>query len=301
MPELPEVETVRRGLAQRAAGRKVAEVKVLNPSIVKGSAEMLCQALPGRTIGQLHRKGKALGIEFRSAHGQPSCYLLVRLGMTGQLVVTSQDSPLLPHTHLRLAFEDGREELRFRDPRRFGLVRCCRLDEIEAIYNAMGPDALEISKGYFMDAIKGRRGAIKGWLLNQAMLAGMGNIYADEALFLAGIHPQTPAGRINPAAARRLHRAVIKVLRRSVRLQGTSFRDYINIEGKPGNFSPRLQVYQRTGEPCRKCGAAVRRVIVCGRSSHFCPRCQLRPRKVAPPGTTRKTAAGVSRRAQGSL
>jgi len=119
------------------------------------------------------------------------------------------------------------------------------------------------------------------------MLAGLGNIYADEALFRAGIHPLAEPGRIPEAARRRLHRAVKKVLARAVALQGTSFRDYIDIEGRPGNFLPRLKVYQRTGEPCRRCGCAIRRVVVGGRSSHFCPNCQPRPRHVATAGPVR--------------
>src|SRR5437660_279066 len=134
-------------------------------------------------------------------------------------------------------------------------------------------------------AMRGRRGSLKGWLLNQQVLSGLGNIYADEALFAARIHPLAQPGRLSSAAARRLHRAVKNVLKRAVELQGTSFRDYIDIEGRPGGFSPMLRVYQRTGEPCRRCGHRIRRVVVCGRSSHFCPECQRRPRHAASPSS----------------
>jgi formamidopyrimidine-DNA glycosylase len=131
----------------------------------------------------------------------------------------------------------------------------------------------------FIQGLKGRRTPIKSWLLNQARLAGVGNIYADEALFEARIHPLTEAGRLKRSAASALHRAVERVLRRAVAKQGTSFRDYVDIEGRPGRFAASLKVYQRTGQPCARCGAKIRRLVLGGRSSHFCPRCQPRPRR----------------------
>jgi formamidopyrimidine-DNA glycosylase len=196
-------------------------------------------------------------------------------------VVARRDTPLLPHTHVLLSLDDGAEELRYRDTRRFGRLRCCTADELEAIFGRLGPDAQQIHETTFLKALKGRRGAIKSWLMNQQLLSGLGNIYADEALFLARVHPLTQAGRLSPNAARRLCRAVKKVLDHAVALQGTSFRDYIDIEGRTGNFLPRLRVYQRTGEPCRRCRRPIRRLIVAGRSTHFCLKCQPRPRRVA--------------------
>jgi len=210
-------------------------------------------------------------------NGTAPRYLLVRLGMTGQFTVAPQGAPLEPHTHVRILFEGGAEEIRYRDARRFGRLRCCTREQLDQVFASLGPDAPEITLEQFFRAMQGRRGAVKAWLLNQKMLAGLGNIYADEALFEAGIHPLAQPGRIAEAAARRLHRAVRSVLSRAVALQGTTLRDYIDIEGRPGNFQPRLKVYQRTGEPCRRCGHDIRRVVVGGRSSHFCPRCQPRP------------------------
>lgn len=283
MPELPEVETVRQGLLKRALRRRLAAIEVHNPLVIVGSADDFTKAVAGRRIQSVVRKGKALALELVAKNGAAPRYLLVRLGMTGQFTVVPQGTPLEPHTHVRMLFEGGAEEIRYRDPRRFGRLRCCTGKELDLIFAALGPDAPEIAPDQFFRALYGRRGAIKAWLLNQKMLAGLGNIYADEALFEAGIHPMAQPGRMAEATARRLHRAVRSVLARAVALQGTSFRDYIDIEGRPGNFRPRLKVYQRAGEPCRRCGKTIRRVVVCGRSSHFCPNCQPRPRHVAPP------------------
>jgi formamidopyrimidine-DNA glycosylase len=279
MPELPEVETVSQGLQRRALGRRIQAVEVRHPGVIVGSPEQFAAELKGRAIVSVQRKGKALALEL-SAENQPPRYLLVRLGMTGQFTVSARQTPLEPHTHVLLALGE-REELRFRDVRRFGRLRCCTRDEAEAAFERLGPDAQRVTEEQFLNAMRARRGAIKSWLMNQQLLAGLGNIYADESLFVARIHPLAQPGRISLRKARRLFRAVRKVLERAVKLQGTSFRDYVDIEGRPGNYEPNLRVYQRTGEPCRRCGWPVRRLVVAGRSSHFCPRCQPRPRYVA--------------------
>ncbi len=300
MPELPEVETVLRGLKEKVLGRRVECVEILGPSVVVNSPEEFAADLAGRTLRAFHRKGKALAIELgapRSKDGEATRYLLVRLGMTGQVRVAPRSTALDPHTHVRIFLEGAREEIRYRDVRRFGRLRCLTRQELDAVFGRLGPDAPLISEKEFFAAMHGRRGAIKAWLLNQQLLSGLGNIYADEALFEAGIHPLSQPGRASRASARRLRRAVKKVLERAVRLQGTSFRDYIDIEGRAGNFLPRLKVYQRTGEPCRRCGRRIRRVIVAGRSSHFCPHCQPRPRHAAPP--SRIGIRGGKKRARG--
>lgn len=281
MPELPEVETILRGVKARALGRCVTSVEVLHPSVIAGDADEFATAVAGRRIASLERKGKVLAIELRGRRDDAARYLLLRLGMTGQFVVVPRQAPLLPHTHVRLVLDVGAEELRYRDLRRFGRLRCCTREEVEMVFRSLGPDAQQINEEQFLRALAGRRGAIKSWLINQQFLSGLGNIYADEALFLARIHPLTQAGRISRRAVRRLHRAVRKVLARAVALAGTSFRDYVDVEGRPGSFRPRLRVYQRTGEPCYRCHRPIRRVIVTGRSSHFCPQCQPRPRRVA--------------------
>lgn len=281
MPELPEVETILRGLRARALGRRVTAVKVFNPQVILGPCADFTAAIRGRSITGLLRKGKALAITLSAQAGGTPRYLLVRLGMTGQFTVLPCAAPLEPHTHVRLVLDDGAEELRYRDVRRFGRLRCCTRRELEGVFARLGPDAREINQEQFLAALRGRRGAIKSWLMNQQFLSGLGNIYADEALFAARIHPLTPAARLSPRAARRLLRAVKQILDRAVELGGTSVRDYVDVAGRPGNFRPRLRVYQRTGEPCRRCRLPIRRLIVAGRSSHFCSRCQPRPRHVA--------------------
>lgn len=296
MPELPEVETIRRGLEEHARGRRVAAVEVRHPAVIAGSVEKFVGEVKGRTLQAFERKGKALAVTLAASDGATPLYLLLRLGMTGQFVVASSSAPLLPHTHVRLVLDGGREELRFRDPRRFGRLRCCTRAELDSILGRLGPDAQQIGATQFLATLRARRGAIKNWLMNQQFLAGLGNIYADEALFAARIHPLTPAGQLSMPAARRLYRAMQGLLARAVELQGTSFRDYVDIEGRAGNFLPRLRVYQRSGEPCRRCGTQIRRLLVAGRSSHFCPRCQPRPRRVARMRGPRKAAvvaAGV--------
>ena len=279
MPELPEVETVLQGLQKRALGRRILAVEVRHSGVIVGSPVEFAAEIEGRAIVSIRRKGKALALEL-AAENAPPRYLIVRLGMTGQFTVSPRQAPLPPHTHVLLALGE-QDELRFRDVRRFGRLRSCTREQMEALFARLGPDAQQVTEAHFLSAMRARRGAIKSWLMNQQLLAGLGNIYADESLFVAGIHPLAQPGRVSTLKARRLFRAVRKVLDRAVKLQGTSFRDYVDIEGRPGNYEPRLRVYQRSGEACRRCGRLIRRIVIAGRSSHFCPRCQPRPRHIA--------------------
>ena len=281
MPELPEVETVLRGLRRRMLGRRIIVIEVRHPAIVLGDPEAFVSRLEGRTAVTVQRKGKVLAVEMAGTDHADSAYLIFRLGMTGQVTIQPTDAPLEPHTHVRMLFQGDKEELRFRDVRRFGRLRSATREEFETLFDSLGPDAQQATENEFLSAMRGRRGAIKSWLLNQQGVSGLGNIYADEALFEAGIHPLTQPEGISSAAARRLYRAVREVLKRAVNLQGTTFRDYIDIEGRPGNFHQMLRVYQKTGEPCPRCQTSIRRITIAGRSSHFCPRCQRRPRHVA--------------------
>jgi formamidopyrimidine-DNA glycosylase len=292
MPELPEVETILRGLAEHALGRRVTAVEVRNRAVIMGAAADFVRNIAGKLIAGLERKGKVLAVRLSGKNPEVPRYLVVRLGMTGQVTVTPREAPLEPHTHVRLALGAGNEELRFRDVRRFGRLRCCTRRELEAVFARLGPDAREITEEQFLAALRGRRGAIKNWLINQAFLSGVGNIYADEALFAARIHPLTPAGYLPLAAARRLHRGVKRILDRAIAWGGTSVRDYRNAEGRPGDFLSELRVYQRTGEPCRRCRRPIRRLVISGRSSHFCPHCQPRPRRALPPGRRTRSFAG---------
>jgi formamidopyrimidine-DNA glycosylase len=281
MPELPEVETVLQGLRRKALGRRVTAVEVRHPAALVGSPATFAATVEGRAIVAAHRTGKALHLELAATDGSARRYLLVRLGMTGQFTVAPRTAPLEPHTHVILALDNGEQELRYRDVRRFGRLRSCTREELEKVLGALGPDAQSISEGQFFAALRGRHGAVKSWLMNQQLLAGLGNIYADEALFAARIHPLAQPARISARKARGLYQAVRKVLARAVREGGTTFSDFLDAEGRPGRFKEMLRVYQRTGKPCRRCGSTIRRIVIAGRSSHYCPHCQPRPRRVA--------------------
>jgi formamidopyrimidine-DNA glycosylase len=280
MPELPEVETVAEGLRRRTLGRKITEVEIRHAGLIKGSPQDFIRRVSGRAIAAVRRKGKVIAVELAGDAGEPQ-FLMIRLGMTGQVTLEPSESPREPHTHVVLHLDTRWQELRFGDTRRFGSLRVLGREEVEAVLGTLGPDAREITEDAFFQSMRGRRGALKSWLMNQQILAGLGNIYADEALFAARLHPLGQPGRVSRDAARRLYRAVRSVLNRAVNLQGTSFRDYVDIEGRPGNFAMRLKVYQRTGEPCRRCRTPIRRIVIAGRSSHFCPDCQPRPRHTA--------------------
>jgi formamidopyrimidine-DNA glycosylase len=310
MPELPEVETVARGLRTHALGRRIAEVEVRRPRVIVGSPEGFRGAIKGRTISDVRRKGKVIALALdapengeapsvsrrmqgealksacrpvkaevpdRTVRGEAR-FLVMHLGMTGQVTVVPPETPLETHTHVVLALDDGREELRFRDVRGFGRLRVASREELERLLGSLGPDAQQVSEEEFLSAMRGRRGAIKSWLMNQRVLAGLGNIYADEVLHAARLHPLAQPGHVRPIAARRLYRAMRRILARAVACQGTSFRDYLDIEGRPGNYAMRLRVYQRSGERCLRCATRIRRIVIAGRSSHFCPRCQPPPR-----------------------
>jgi len=291
MPELPEVETVAQGLRRRALGRRIAAVEIRHAAVIVGSPEEFASILKGRRLANVSRKGKAIAVELAADDGSAPRFLLVRLGMTGQLTVTPHHAPIEPHTHAFMALDDGREELRFRDTRRFGRLRCLTQQELEKVLGALGPDAQQVTEVQFRTAMRGRKGAIKSWLMNQNLVAGLGNIYADEALYEACIHPLSQPGRVSSGKARQLYKAVRKVLGHAVRLGGTTFSDYLNVEGRPGEFLKKLKVYQHTGEPCRRCGHAIRRILIAGRSSHFCSRCQPRPHVTAKMRGPRKSCA----------
>lgn len=277
MPELPEVETVSRGLRKRILGSRIMGVEILHLGVISGAPEDFTQWTVGRTVRQVRRKGKVLTLELDSPDGQPPRFLMARLGMTGQITVRHRSAPLEAHTRVRLVLNEGKEEIRFRDVRRFGRLRVCTKEELDAILAALGPDAHEMTETEFFQAARGRRGAVKSWLLNQRRFSGLGNIYADESLYAAQIHPQAQPGRLSRRSLRRLYLAVQKVLNRAINLQGTSFRDYVDIEGNPGKYARQLNAYGRAGKPCPRCGTLIRRMLVGGRSSHYCPRCQRCP------------------------
>ena len=268
MPELPEVETVANGVDERVRGQRVRSVWTSGkPQTFKSPETEIVDVLTGARIERVRRVGKTIVVSL-SREGEPPAEFLVHLGMTGRLLVAHPDVPLPPHTHAVLTMADGRE-LRFVDPRRFG-----RLSVQQAGYAGPGREPLTISPGEFPALFRGRKTPIKAALLNQSLLHGVGNIYADEALARSGIRPRRHAGRLTRAELGRLHASLQEVLRRAIELGGSSVSDYVDAEGNVGFFQLEHRVYAREGQPCRVCGTPIRKIVVGGRGTHFCPVCQ---------------------------
>lgn len=285
MPELPEVETVVRGLRPRLRGRRIRRLQIRQPLVVRGSLAGFRRALRGARLGRVGRRGKYILLELRPAgHRAGRRWWIVHLGMTGQLYACPPTAPLLPHTHV-VARLSGGEQLRFRDPRRFGKMLILADAERRGYFAALGPEPFRITFKRFCALFAGRRAPVKSLLLNQNRLRGLGNIYSSEALFVAGIHPATPAGALGRPPLTRLFRALRGVLREAIASQGTTVSDYRTGEGLPGNYQNYLRVYDRAGEPCPRCGRLIERVVIAGRSAHFCPQCQPRSEGMVPPGS----------------
>ncbi len=281
MPELPEVETIARGVNERLRGDRIVEVWFgRHPQPFKTPTARQVRGLEGRAILAVHRTGKhivcELGIACSSplveGGGIPEAQWIVHLGMTGRLLVTTPDAPVAAHTHARLGLVSGRE-LRFVDPRRFGRLEYRELNR-SASFCAPGADPLQVTAAEFALLFHGRKLAIKAALLNQKLLSGVGNIYADEGLFHAGIRPRRQSGRLSRAELEKLRLALVKVLEHAIRLGGSSVSDYVDADGVRGFFQLEHCVYQRTGLPCRLCQTSIRRIVVAGRGTHYCPRCQ---------------------------
>jgi formamidopyrimidine-DNA glycosylase len=291
MPELPEVETVVRGLRASLPGRTILDVRLGKTDFIDDPVA-LGEHLPGARIGEITRLGKFISIQL--AHGGPAdkpsvCrHLIIHLGMTGQLTICRSSDPVAPHTHVFLALDDARE-LRYTDIRRFGRMFLVSESGMAAFRDRLGAEPLEIDRKEFCARFGSRRAQIKALLLNQGIIRGIGNIYADESLFRARIHPARIAQDLTVAQLSALHRAVREVLTAAIRLRGSSISDYVDSNGKKGEFQLRHRVYQREGKPCARCRESIRRIIVAGRSSHFCPRCQPAPRLRKSGRVARKT------------
>lgn len=290
MPELPEVEVTRRAIEPLLVGRTVARVKTTKPSYFFLTAPaQLEKKLRGRQFVGLERHGKYL-----IAHLDDGARLLLHLGMTGQLFGAGATSvrllkktaraALVPeaqrrfvpdaHTHLRLSFADGGPEVLFRDVRKFGKVQHLAPGKQNARLDKLGPDALGVTGELLFEATRRRKASIKAVLLDQGVLAGVGNIYADEACFIARIRPTRSAARLTRDDCGRLARALRRVLARSIETGGSSISDFVQPDGSDGAYQDERRVYARKGEPCRRCGATIRRVLVGQRSTHYCPGCQ---------------------------
>jgi formamidopyrimidine-DNA glycosylase len=298
MPELPEVETIARGLASRVTGDVIESVWLgSKPEPLKSPAAVIAATLEGRRIAGVRRVGKHIVIDLvattaparklSKAHGSRSrsrskkklagrgarstqestAQWIVHLGMTGRMLVCQSDDEITKHTHAVAKLASGRE-LRFVDPRRFG-----RLSVAQG-FEAAGSEPLDVELEKFIRLFRGRKTPIKSALLNQKLLSGVGNIYADESLFRAGIRPRRRAASLTREDLQRLHRAVQEVLREAISLGGSSVSDYVDADGEEGFFQLQHRVYGREGEPCLVCRTPIKRVVIAGRSSHYCPKCQ---------------------------
>jgi len=291
MPELPEVETIARGVDRRLRGDSILSAWFSSyKEPFKTPPDEMQAALPGLRIARVRRVGKHIVADLaeksvpksvpksakkaakkaappartRAASEQQ---LLVHLGMTGRLLISAPEVPLPPHTHAVLSLASGRE-LRFVDPRRFGRIG------LVSGFTGPGREPLTISQDDFATLFRGRKLAIKAALLNQSLLHGVGNIYADESLFRAGIRPARVAGRLSRERLNRLHEALRAVLLEAIRAGGSSVSDYVDADGVAGFFQIQHRVYLRTGEPCLVCGTPIRRIVLAGRGTHFCSYCQ---------------------------
>jgi len=269
MPELPEVETVARGLNQRVAGDVIESVWLgSKPEPLKSSARAIAAALQSKKIARVRRSGKHIVFDLEPIGSDPSSVQwIVHLGMTGSMLVTTPDADREKHTHAVAQLASGRE-LRFVDPRRFG-----RLSVIEH-FSPPGAEPLDVSFEAFAALFRGRKTPIKSALLNQKLLSGVGNIYADEALFRAGIRPRRRASSLTRDDLRRLYVALRRVLKQAIKLGGSSISDYVDSNGDEGFFQLKHRVYGREGKPCLVCKTPIKRVVLAGRSSHYCPECQ---------------------------
>jgi formamidopyrimidine-DNA glycosylase len=275
MPELPEVESIARTLEPQVRGRVIAGIELLyRPLLRKGGRKGL-EAMRDQRILGVRRRGKMLLIESDGGRA-----LVFHLKMTGQFLFARPAEPRDKHTRLVMRFMDGKKELRFRDVRKFGFLLCLEGKPESACGElaCLGPEPLEVGLPEFTVIIKRRRGRIKSLLLDQTKIAGIGNIYADEMLFEARIHPETPADLITRPAIERLYVSMKKILAQAIEANGSTLQDYRDAEGNEGHFQESHKVYDRKGEPCEVCGTPIRMKRIGGRSSHFCPRCQRRSR-----------------------
>jgi formamidopyrimidine-DNA glycosylase len=282
MPELPEVETIARGVNERVRGDRIVEAWFSrHREPFKTPVARQARGLEGRAILAVHRTGKHIVCELGSpadgglldeSVGKSTAQWIVHLGMTGRLLVTTPDAPVVAHTHARLSLMSGRE-LRFVDPRRFGRLEYRDLSHKEG-FRAAGADPLMVTTEEFARLFRGRKLSIKAALLNQKLLSGVGNIYADESLFSAGIRPRRKSGRLTRTEVEKLRLALVEVLEHAIRLGGSSVSDYVDADGARGFFQLEHNVYLRTGLPCRLCQRPIRRTVVAGRGTHYCTRCQ---------------------------
>lgn len=271
MPELPEVETLVSQLRENLSGRVIDSARIFRTDVLKIDRRSLETKLPGKKIQQVSRRGKFIALDCG-----PDLVLWFHLGMTGQLFWQASDAIKDPHLHMALGFQGKAKHLFFRDIRRFGKIFLTsnHPETFPAGVRRLGPEPLEILQNDFVGVYKSRKGRIKSLLLNQHLVAGIGNIYADESLFRAQIDPRKRPFRLSREVLTRLHGAVCETLQEAIAEGGSSINDYFHINGNSGRFQNSHRVYGREGKPCQSCGDVIRRISLAGRSSFFCPQCQ---------------------------
>jgi formamidopyrimidine-DNA glycosylase len=285
MPELPEVETVVRGLRQSVLGRKIMSVWIGKSDFIDNPAEFT--RLSGQRIAAIERFGKFMLLRLASGDelaevalnddtGEAAS-LLVHLGMTGQIAPIAADIPLEKHTHVSFTLDDGRE-LRYTDARRFGRMAYLTAALLAKEVAGAGADPLEVGATEFAERVRSRNARIKALLLDQSVFRGIGNIYADESLWRAKIHPARVGSKLSEKETQTLRRALQDILNRAIVMRGSSISDFLDANGEPGEYQRHHRAYGREGKPCYRCRIPIRRVIVAGRSSYFCPKCQPAPR-----------------------
>jgi formamidopyrimidine-DNA glycosylase len=272
VPELPEVETIRRSLLPKLVGHTVTGVEILWPRAVRFPApEAFAAAIRGRRVEDLERRGKHLIVRLSGGR-----LLVVHLRMTGRLLYRDEADEVSPYTTVLFHLDSGKA-LQVMDVRKFGVLHLICPEEWDRVQSLRGLGVEPLSERFtpeHLAVLAGGKGTIKGRLLDQTRMAGLGNIYADEALHRAGIFPGRPAGSLSRAEVGRLHAAIREVLAEGIAHRGTSVRDYVDGDGRAGAFQERLRVYRRTGRPCLRCGTPIQRTVIAGRGTFYCPRCQ---------------------------
>lgn len=270
MPELPEVETTRCGIQPYIVNNTLTRVVVQNPHLRWPVPRQLNHSVAGQTVQSLQRRGKYLLL------GLSNGTVIIHLGMSGSLRVLNCNTPRQKHDHVDFVFQNG-QCLRLRDPRRFGAVLYTRKNPLEhKLLADLGPEPLErdFSGEYLFRQSRGKKVAVKLFIMNSKIVVGVGNIYANEALFLAGIHPKRKAGRLSAERYARLVHAIKAVLRAAIKAGGTTLRDFTAEDGRPGYFQQKLLVYGKVSEPCSRCGTAIKHITLGQRATYYCPHCQ---------------------------
>lgn len=271
MPELPEVETIVRRLRLDLIGKKIQSVQIRYPGILRCPQKVFTRTVTGAIIREIRRKGKFILFDLA-----PAGTLVLHLKMTGQVLIQPPAAPADRHTHLIFSFFSSDLQMRYRDVRKFGFFALGQgkaMPENPSL-SRLGPDPFEISASQFLKIVQSRKRAIKSLLLDQSLISGLGNIYVDESLFQAQIHPQAGTGLLPAARVRVLHRLIKKILSQAISWQGSTLRDYRRPNGISGGFQSHHQVYGRTGTPCPRCLTPIEKIRVAGRGTHFCPGCQ---------------------------